>query len=88
MAEKIACPKCGWEPDGRPHWSCSCGHHWNTFETAGRCPSCGKHWKNTQCIPFAGGCSEWSLHLDWYRDLDDWLEEELDKIPNAVEKGN
>ncbi len=81
---KIACPKCNWEPDGGAHWMCSCGQQWNTFETAGRCPSCGKHWKYTQCIPHLGGCPEWSLHVDWYRDLDDWLEEELE---NALPAG-
>lgn len=86
MAEvRIACPKCEWEPDGRPHWSCTCGHIWNTFDTGGRCPNCKKQWEWTQCVPHAGGCSARSPHLDWYRGLDEWLEEELSKIEVIVE---
>ena len=27
-----------------------------------------------------GGCPEWSLHLDWYKGLDDWLKEELSQV--------
>ena len=77
---KIACPKCNWEPDGGAHWMCSCGHQWNTFETSGRCPRCGKNWEYTQCIPHRGGCPDWSLHIDWYRDLDDWLQEEVENL--------
>lgn len=81
MAEvRIACPKCDWEPDGRPYWACDCGHIWNTFDTGGRCPSCRKQWEWTQCIQIAGGCNETSPHLDWYRGLDEWLREELAKI--------
>ena len=45
MTEKIACPKCEWEPDGGEYWGCSsCGHVWDTFKTAARCPSCGKQY--------------------------------------------
>lgn len=81
MAElRIACPKCDWEPDGKPYWSCTCGHIWNTFDTAGRCPQCRKQWEWTACIPYAGGCSSMSPHLDWYRGLDDWLRERLEEI--------
>jgi hypothetical protein len=64
-------PECNWEPDGLPHWRCSCGHHWDTFSTGGRCPECHKVWEETQCIVFAGGCHNWSPHLDWYEGLDD-----------------
>lgn len=85
MTKKIACPKCAWEPDGSPYWSCTCGHNWNTFATGGRCPSCKKQWMDTQCIPYAGGCSAWSPYLDWYHHLDDWLEEEMGEIVQAVE---
>lgn len=59
---KIECPKCEWEPDGGPHWMCSCRHRWNTFDTQGVCPNCKKRWKDTQCIK----CFEWSPHEDWY----------------------
>ncbi len=79
--EKIACPKCDWEPDGGEYWGCStCGHTWDTFKTAARCPSCGTQYRHTQCIPHAGGCNQSSPHIDWYRHLDDWLKEEIESI--------
>lgn len=73
---KIACPKCDWEPHKSSLWQCSCSHAWNTFDTAGQCPKCGKQWKDTQCL----SCSKWSPHIDWYRNLDDWLREEIESI--------
>ena len=79
---KICCPKCNWEPDGKPYWQCSCGTRWNTFATGGRCPSCKKIWEQTQCIMDAGGCLAWSPHLDWYNGLDNIinaLKEEIKK---------
>jgi len=79
---KIHCPKCNWEPDGKPYWHCSCGHQWDTFSTGGRCPACKKVWEDTQCVGHAGGCSEWSPHLDWYDGLEDIIrkfKEELQK---------
>lgn len=65
---KIRCPKCEWEPDGHPYWSCACGTTWNTFDTMGVCPGCGKKWEHTQCPGpgHPGGCGGWSLHDDWY----------------------
>lgn len=79
--EKIACPKCDWEPDGFPYWMCdSCATTWNTFDTAARCPGCGKQFKETQCIDQAGGCGQVSPHLEWYHHLDNWLKEQLAKI--------
>jgi len=59
---KIECPKCGWEPDGYPHWICSCGCKWNTFDTKGKCPDCGKQWNDTHCPR----CSHPSEHDTWY----------------------
>lgn len=59
---KIACPKCQWQPDGRSHWQCSCGHCWNTFETKGECPKCKIQWQDTHCP----ACHESSAHGDWY----------------------
>jgi hypothetical protein len=82
----IRCPKCSWEPDGFPYWICTCGCQWNTFETGGRCPSCGKQWEQTQCIDGAGGCSQWSPHLDWYENLDDIVEEVREAIAEPLEK--
>jgi hypothetical protein len=79
----IRCPKCKWEPDGKPHWACSCGNVWDTFATAGRCPSCGKIWKDTQCVAASsGGCSAWSPHLDWY----DGLDEIIQKLKEEIEE--
>ncbi len=59
---EIKCPQCHWQPDGKGHWSCSCDHVWNTFETAGECPSCDLQWEDTQCPK----CNSWSKHEDWY----------------------
>ncbi|MEL6672951.1 MAG: hypothetical protein AAFR61_12190 [Bacteroidota bacterium] len=82
MSDKlvIACPKCEWEPDGGAYWMCSCGHTWNTFATLGQCPACGRKWEHTQCIQPAGGCNAWSPHLDWYRDLDSFVQKEVSQI--------
>ena len=49
-----------------------------------RCPQCKKQWEWTSCIPYAGGCSSRSPHLDWYHGLDEWLEEELSEIKVEV----
>lgn len=78
---KIACPKCDWEPDGGAYWSCSnCGFIWNTFETIARCPQCNHQHEYTSCIPFRGGCTAYEPHLDWYKNLDDILEKEIQSI--------
>jgi len=76
----ICCPKCNWEPDGKPYWKCTCGHEWDTFSTAARCPACGKIWEDTRCVPIAGGCGAWSPHLDWYRGLDDIINKLKEEI--------
>jgi len=68
---RIRCPKCNWEPDGKPYWRCECGHVWNTFATGARCPKCHKVHEYTSCVLKAGGCREMSPHLDWYEGLDD-----------------
>ncbi len=88
MAEvKIACPKCDWEPNPDHQWLCSCGHSWHTFDTGGRCPACKKQWETTQCTsPAEGGCTQFSPHLDWYRNLDQWLKEEIEKIRIRVKE--
>lgn len=74
---KIACPKCNWEPDGGAYWVCTCGCVWNTFDTAAQCPNCHKQWTHTACIPHRGGCTSMPPHVDWYRNLDDWVVEEV-----------
>jgi hypothetical protein len=61
----VRCPKCGWQPARDDRWNCGpggCGHVWNTFETAGRCPACDRHWQDTACLR----CGQWSPHEDWY----------------------
>lgn len=73
--EKISCPKCDWEPRPESLWMCTCGHQWNTFETAACCPACNQQWEETCCL----NCHEWSMHVDWYRDIDDWLTEILEE---------
>jgi hypothetical protein len=66
MKHEIECPVCNWQPDGDPHWQCSCGHIWNTFETKGKCPSCEFQWLDTWCP----GCGKTSSHTEWYVDPD------------------
>jgi hypothetical protein len=84
MAKKISieCPVCGWKPKESDIWYCTCGHKWNTFITAGRCPSCDKQWLETQCHV----CDQWSPHLDWYKDLIDLLKNQFEwvKLGNEV----
>ena len=82
---EIACPKCDWRPDGGKYWQCDCGHSWDTFTTAARCPKCSKQHKLTACMPpFMGGCHGLSPHLDWYKNLDDLLREELEHVMEEV----
>ncbi len=78
---KIECPKCGWEPDGGAYWMCSqCQYMWNTFDTAAQCPQCHFQHEHTSCIPSKGGCHAYEPHLDWYKNLSDIVQEELDTI--------
>ena len=70
------CPKCKWEPKANSMWQCSCGHVWNTFDTAARCPKCHKVWKDTQCL----SCLKWSPHLDWYDGLDDEIRRQIEEV--------
>lgn len=78
---RIECPKCGWQPDGGAYWQCSsCGHVWDTFATAARCPECGCQHERTSCIPYRGGCTAYEPHIDWYKGLDDWLLEQLKEV--------
>lgn len=78
---KIMCPKCDWEPSPNDMWICTCGNIWHTFDTGGRCPSCGILWEQTRCHePFVGGCSQWSPHIEWYRNLDKWVKKEVESI--------
>ncbi|RAK68035.1 hypothetical protein [Hymenobacter edaphi] len=73
MEVEIACPKCDWQPQAGSRWQCTCGHSWNTFDTGGTCPRCLHRWHDTQCL----SCAGWSPHLDWYRNLDQWVAEQL-----------
>jgi hypothetical protein len=58
----IRCPKCHWRPGEQTRWGCRCRHLWNTFRTAGRCPSCDVQWTVTVCHR----CGEVSPHVAWY----------------------
>jgi hypothetical protein len=82
---KIRCPKCSWEPDGKPYWQCGCGNQFDAFITAGTCPECKKDWEFTQCVDFAGGCNHVSPHLDWYGNLDRMMEEVREVLREKVE---
>lgn len=79
---KIACPKCEWEPKPDSRWICEfkCRHVWNTFATGGRCPKCRKQWEETCCL----ACHRWSPHLDWYRDLDEFVDEIVEETAAPV----
>ena len=80
---EIRCPKCKWEPDGKPYWQCTCGHTWDTFSTGARCPKCGIVWEHTQCIRHAGGCNAMSPHLDWYNGLSDIVNKLKEEIKES-----
>jgi hypothetical protein len=56
------CPGCEWIPAPYDQWACVCGHRWDTFTTAGRCPSCGLQWNETACLR----CKRTFAHDDWY----------------------
>jgi hypothetical protein len=58
----IRCPKCLFQPSDDVRWGCKCGHIWNTFWTAGKCPACRFQWEVTAC-PHCGKISE---HGAWY----------------------
>jgi hypothetical protein len=58
----IRCPKCLFQPSADLRWNCKCGHRWNTFWSAGRCPACHFQWEVTRCPH----CGEMSAHRAWY----------------------
>lgn len=62
---RIRCPLCAWQPRKHDLWLCTyCGHHWNTFDTAGLCPGCQYQWQVTACL----SCHRYSPHRDWYEE--------------------
>lgn len=77
---KVCCPSCGWKPDGKAHWKCSCGTQWNAFETLGKCPTCSKQWDYTQCVEDTGGCNQFAAHDKWYAGLDEVVEELITEL--------
>jgi hypothetical protein len=66
----VQCSICEWNPDGESHWSCSCGHQWNTFATKGKCPNCTFQWESTRCP----GCGITTPHREWYKTKEQWEE--------------
>src|SRR5690606_5942169 len=77
----IQCPLCEWQPDGAAHWTCGCGHKWNTFETNARCPNCGKQAEETVCP----GCGEHQPNEAWYHTPADL--EQVEKVGDPVLRG-
>jgi len=84
MKLQILCPKCTYEPKQTDRWQCTCGHIWNTFDTAAKCPACGYQWKDTACP----ACHKWSPHIDWYHitGLDDVLNQKSSKEEEKTRK--
>lgn len=39
-------------------------------------------WEETQCprSDYPPGCGAWSKHIDWYRNLDDQIRTEIEKV--------
>lgn len=86
---KICCPSCGWLPNNKNSWKCSCGNIFNAFDTVGKCPCCKTQWEYTQCVEDEGGCNDISLHEDWYQGLNEivdhlFTELQITKKPNVV----
>jgi len=67
-------------------WKCHCGHRWNAFDTAARCPECGFQHTFTRCPDSLQGCNELSPHLDWYEGLNKMMEELLVEIPQTAQR--
>jgi hypothetical protein len=62
---RIRCPRCNWQPDGKPYWQCErCLTVFDTFQTGAHRPNrvCGNSWQDTQCIL----CGILSPHEKWY----------------------
>lgn len=78
----VQCPACEWQPDGEKHWSCTCGHVWNTFKTRGKCPSCKTQWEMTWCP----GCGQSTPHEEWYLTQAEW--EKRESTGNPVWKAS
>ena len=81
---RIRCPLCTWEPDGRDYWGCEmCGAIFDTFVTRAHCPECPNSWRETVCIR----CHQMSSHDEWYVDV--WCRvrypELIEDIPKEVQ---
>ena len=61
----VACPGCHYRPTAFDVWICQpdgCGHVWDTFTTAGRCPGCDAQFPWTACP----ACGRAFAHKAWY----------------------
>jgi hypothetical protein len=47
--------------------------------------ACQKVWEDTRCVRKAGGCYEWSPHLDWYENLDNVINEIREEMTERSE---
>lgn len=64
----VACPHCGWIPDGLAHWGCDeCEvPGFNTFEHGGECPGCGE----VSVATFCPACGHVAAYEHWWPDDD------------------
>jgi hypothetical protein len=61
----VECPGCHYRPTPFDLWQCTpdgCGHIWDTFATAARCPGCGAQFPWTACP----ACGQVFPHRAWY----------------------
>jgi Zn-dependent protease len=58
---EAACPYCGSHPPIGNHWTCPCGHDFDTFQTGGICLICGNSFNVTQC----GDCGKDAPIQQW-----------------------
>jgi hypothetical protein len=64
VALGVACPHCGWVPNGEAHWGCDAcsGPPFDTFATRARCPHCEEQHADTYCP----ACEHISPHAFWW----------------------